>query len=365
MGMFEGVLLGNCAEIVEYTDENSVAVCNLASIALHKYVKFSGNKPYYDYEELGRVVRIAVRNLNKVIDKTHYPVPEGRSNNLDYRPIGLGVQGLADVFALFKTSWESELAKTLNKTIFECMYYYALDESAELAKQVGSYSKFEGSPASQGQLQYHLWGVEPLSNQPNTQVTLDWDSLIVKVKQGLRNSLLIALMPTASSSQLLGSNEAFEPFTSNIYTRSTQSGEFIVVNKYLYKDLKQLGLWTKDIVDQIITANGSVQELVEIPLQIRERYKTVWEYSQKIVIDLAADRAPFVDQTQSMNLFVERPTYAKLSSMHLYGWKKGLKTGCYYIRSKAARDAVKFTISTSKTSSKAPKNDEGCLMCSA
>ncbi|NBV29442.1 hypothetical protein EBS02_10620, partial [bacterium] len=313
LGIFNGVCLGNCAEIVEYTDKASVAVCNLSSIALQKFVRTNGSTITYDFTELGRVVKIAVQNLNKVIDKTFYPVIEGKTNNLAYRPIGLGVQGLADVFALFKTPWGSELSKTLNRVIFEVIYYYACLTSCELAERDGSYSGFAGSPASSGLLQYHLWDTIPLTQQKSSLEwipQLDWDGLVEKCKKGMRNSLLIALMPTASSSQILNSTECFEPVTSNIYTRSTNSGEFIIVNKHLVRDLKEIGLWKKDVVDQIIAHNGSVQAIKAIPEEIRERYKTVWEISQKIIIDYAADRAPFVDQTQSMNLFLERPTHA-------------------------------------------------------
>lgn len=363
-----------CAEIVEYTDPQSVAVCNLASIALQRFVKPQGDGDRdvkFDFALLGSVVRIAVRNLNKVIDRTHYPVQEGKQNNLQYRPIGLGVQGLADVFAMMKVGWDDDQARQINRLIFECMYYYALDESAQLAQQYGAYSGFEGSPASQGQLQYHMWNETPWSSRENSQLQLDWEALRKKVQtQGLRNSLLIALMPTASSSQILQSNECFEPFTSNIYSRSTNSGEFLIVNKYLHQELKQRGLWDKSMVDKIIAANGSIQCIEEIPGELKHLFKTVWEIKQRTLIDLAADRAPFVDQTQSMNLFVERPTYAKLSSMHLYAWKKGLKTGSYYIRSRPARDAVKFTVSTSLPSPQVARKfvcvgAEGCESCSA
>ena len=367
LGMFDGVCLGNCAEIVEYSDAESCANCNLASIALHKFVKYDAtNKPYYDYDELGMVVQVAVENLNKVIDRTQYPIEIAKQNNLSYRPIGLGVQGLADVFALFKTEWGSTLSATLNRNIFATIYYHAVKCSNDLAKLHGSYSKFEGSPASQGQLQPHLWGMTTETLVSSTPPAEKWRGLIDDVKQfGLRNSLLVALMPTASTSQTLGSNECFEPFTSNIYTRSTDSGEFIIINKYLYRDLKELGLWSKELVDQIIQAGGSVQNLAIIPTPIRKRYKTVWEISQKIVIDFAAQRGPFVDQTQSMNLFVERPTYKVLSTMHMYAWKQGLKTGSYYVRSRPARDAVKFTVSSTTSALKAASVDEPCLMCSS
>ena len=376
MGMFNGVLLGNCAEIVEYTDPQSVAVCNLASIALHKFVKGDQDQKFFDFEAMVRVVRIMVRNLNKVIDRTHYPVTEGKSNNLSYRPIGMGVQGLADVFAMMGLSWEetkddgtkqiNSKAKALHNEIFATLYHTALDESANLAQEYGSYDKFEGSPASQGILQYHMWGIE-------NHGMFD-EAFVYKIKKGLRNSLLIALMPTASSSQILQSNECFEPFTSNIYSRSTNSGEFIVVNRHLHKDLKKLGLWNKTLVDQIIADNGSIQQLTDIPQEIRDRYLTVWEMSQKTIIDFAAERSPYVDQTQSMNLFIERPTFSKLSSMHMYAWKKGLKTGSYYIRSRPARDAVKFTIKSTSTQAQtvAPPvrkfvcvGAEGCENCSA
>jgi ribonucleoside-diphosphate reductase alpha chain len=324
--------LNLCMEIAEFTDDDSVAVCNLASIALPKFIQDND----FNFEELGRVVRIITRNLNKVIDNTFYPVKEAKSNNLLYRPIGIGVQGLADVFAILKYSWNSNEAKLLNRKIFETIYYYALDESANLG-QYNSYHNFYGSPVSQGILQYHMWETEPTT-------LYDWKGLIEKCKKGVRNSLLVAPMPTASTSQLLGWNEAFEPFTSNIYSRSTLAGDFMMVNKHLYKDLKEINLWNKDIVNKIIENNGSVQSIDEIPSNIKELYKTVWEISQKIIIDMAADRGAFIDQSQSMNIFIDHPTQAKLSSMHLYGWKKGLKTGSYYIRSKPARNAVKFTI---------------------
>ena len=352
MGMFNGVMLGNCNEINEYTDTDSVSVCNLASLSLPSFIKNNEGKKYYDFNELGRITKIAVRNLNKVIDKTYYPVEEAKNNNLSYRPIGLGIQGLADVFAMFRVSWGSELATKLNRLISEVMYYYALEESHEIAMNEGTYSAFIGSPISEGILQCDMWESIPLTEQGvvlfGENIKLDWEGLRKKCNKGVRNSLLIALMPTATSSQILGNNEAFECFTSNLYTRSTISGDFIMVNKHLAKHLKELGLWDKDMVNRIIEANGSVQGIEEIPRDIREIYKTVWEISQKIVIDYAADRGSFVDQSQSMNIFIEQPSYAKLSSMHLYGWKKGLKTGSYYIRSKPSSNAVKFTIMKDK-----------------
>ncbi len=375
-GLFNGVMLGNCAEIVEYTDPDSVSVCNLASVALPKFVNVSPTETTFDYSELMRVVRIMVRNLNKVIDRTNYPVPEGKDNNLKYRPIGIGVQGLADVFALFKTEWGSAKATELNRTISEVIYYAALDESCKLSQSHGPYEYFSGSPASKGILQYDMWGVTP--STISKSVPLDWDRLKASIIiHGLRNSLLCAYMPTASSSQILKCNECFEPFTSNIYSRSTNSGEFLIVNQHLYRDLKEIGLWTRELVDQIISGDGSIQHISEIPVEIRNRYKTVWEISQKILIDYAADRGAFIDQTQSMNLFMASPTYSKLSSMHLYGWKSGLKTGCYYLRSKAARNAVKFTVQNPSVTStteevKKPQNsrfkcigEAGCESCSA
>lgn len=367
-----------CNEIVEYTDTNSVAVCNLSSISLPSFVK-DGK---YNFSELGRIVKIAVKNLNNVIDRTYYPVVEAETNNLAYRPIGLGIQGLADVFSMFKLPWGSENATKLNRLISEVMYYYALEASHEFAiENEKVYSAFEGSPISQGILQYDMWGVTPLTKEGveifGETLKLDWEGLKEKCKKGVSNSLLLALMPTATSSQILGNNECFEPVTSNIYTRSTNSGDYIIVNKHLARDLKEIGLWNKDIVNKIIENNGSVQNVDEIPDNIKDIYKTVWEISQKIVIDYAADRAPFVDQTQSMNIFIDQPSYAKLSSMHLYGWKKGLKTGSYYIRSKPSRDAVKFTILKEK---KVPQlegkkyvkdgkeyicTDEVCVACSS
>jgi len=364
-----------CCEILEFTDTNSVAVCNLSSISLPSFIK-DGK---YNFSELGRIVKIAVKNLNNVIDRTYYPVVEAERNNLAYRPIGLGIQGLSDVFSMFKLPWGSENATKLNRLISEVMYYYALEASHEFAVENEKvYSAFEGSPVSKGILQYDMWGVSPLTKEGveifGETLKLDWEGLKKKCKKGVSNSLLIALMPTATSSQILGNNECFEPVTSNIYTRSTNSGDYIIVNKHLAKDLKSVGLWKKDIVNKIIENNGSVQSIDEIPAEIKEVYKTVWEISQKIVIDYAADRAPFVDQTQSMNIFIDQPSYAKLSSMHLYGWKKGLKTGSYYIRSKPSSNAVKFTILKEKKveGKKYVKdgkeyvcNDDVCVACSS
>jgi ribonucleoside-diphosphate reductase alpha subunit len=347
----------------------------LASLSLPSFVR-DGK---YDFKALGRVTKIAIKNLNNVIDITYYPVVEAETNNLAYRPIGLGIQGLADVFAMFKLPWGSENATKLNRLIAEVMYYYALEASHEIAIETTPYSAFEGSPVSKGILQYDMWGVEPLTKEGveifGDILELDWDKLKEKCKKGIANSLLIALMPTATSSQILNNNECSEPVTSNIYTRSTNSGDFIIVNKHLAKDLKSLGLWTKDIVNRIIENNGSVQNIDEIPVEIKEIYKTVWEISQKIIIDYAADRGSFVDQSQSMNIFIDQPSYAKLSSMHMYGWKKGLKTGSYYIRSKPSRDAVKFSILKEEKKEEGKKyilngkemicTDDVCVACSS
>ena len=367
-GMFNGILAGNCTEIVEYTDKNSVAVCNLASIALPKYVYYDkDNTPKFNFKDLGRITEMITENLNLIIDKNFYPVKEAETNNLNYRPIGIGVQGLADVFAMFKYPWESAEAKKLNRLIFEVIYYHAVKKSHELSLTHGSYNAFEGSPISQGILQYDMWNQTPLSVNENEDVYLDWNKLKQDVKKGMRNSLLVAPMPTASTAQILGNNEAFEPFTSNIYSRSVLAGDFIVVNKHLYKDLKELNLWDKELVDKIIKNNGSVQTIEEIPENIRKVYKTVWEIPQRVLIDMAADRGAFIDQSQSLNVFIDRPTHSKLTSMHFYSWKKGLKTGSYYIRSKPAVEAVKFTIKQNEKVDK--KNvvctDEICTVCSS
>ncbi len=365
-----------CSEIVEYTDRNSVAVCNLASIALPRFYK-NGK---FDFDLLREVVRTTIINLNKIIDINFYPVKEAETNNLAYRPVGLGIQGLADLFAICKTPWGSDKAKLINRIVFECIYYYALEMSYELSQIHGSYSAFEGSPASQGILQYHMWNTEPLTKESHDSFihpVLDWDSLIERVKKGLRNSLLIACMPTASTAQILGNNESIEPFTSNIYSRNVLSGTFTIVNQHLYKDLKEKDLWTKRIVDSIISHDGSIQEIPEIPLDIKELYKTVWEIPQKVLVDYSIDRGAFIDQTQSLNIFMAHPTHAKLSSMHLYSWKNGAKTSNYYIRSKPSRNAVKFTIMETKETkeTKEVKQDikkkfvcvgeEGCLSCGA
>lgn len=323
-----------CHEIFEVSTPDETAVCNLSSIALPKMVKDG----HFDHQALYEVAYQAVFNMNRVIDNNHYPVEETRRSNMRHRPVGLGIQGLADTFILMRYPFDSEKAKMLNKEIFETMYFAALHASADLAKVEGTYETFEGSPASQGVLQFDLWGVTP-SNR------WDWNGLREKIAlHGLRNSLLLALMPTATTGQILGNNECFEPYTSNIYLRRVLSGEFVIVNKHLVNDLEQLGLWNEQIRHKIIAADGSVQHIPEIPEDIRDLYKTAWEISQKTIIDLAADRGAFVCQGQSMNLFVRDPNFAKMTSMHFYAWEKGLKTGMYYLRTQAASQAVKFTL---------------------
>jgi ribonucleoside-diphosphate reductase alpha chain len=310
-------------------------VCNLASIALPKYVK-DGE---FDFERLYEITRVVTRNLNKVIDINYYPIPEAERSNMRHRPIGLGVQGLADAFILMRMAFDSPEAKQLNKDIFETIYFAAMTESCALAEKHGAYETFKGSPLSKGMFQFDLWGVQPSKRW-------DWESLREKVKKiGVRNSLLVAPMPTASTSQILGNNECFEPYTANLYTRRTLAGEHIVVNKYLLHDLVRLGLWNEEMREAIMAANGSVQGIEDIPEEVRNMYKTAYELSQKVILDMAADRGAFICQSQSLNVFMEAPTFAKLSSMHFYAWQKGLKTGMYYLRSKAATDPIKFTLS--------------------
>jgi ribonucleoside-diphosphate reductase alpha subunit len=323
-----------CTEIIEYSDENETAVCNLASLSLPRFVE--GKK--FNFEKLVEVTKIVTRNLNKVIDGNYYPIPETKRSNERHRPIGLGVQGLADVFMMMGLPFESEMAKLLNVNIFESIYYAAMTASCELAKKDGAYQTFKGSPLSEGKFQFDLWNVAPSDRY-------DWAALRAEVMEhGVRNSLLLAPMPTASTSQILGNNECFEPYTSNIYNRRVLSGEFAVVNKHLLKDLGALNLWNDNMKQRIIAANGSVQNIEEIPADLKEIYKTVWEIKQKTVIDMSADRGAYICQSQSLNLFVEQPNFGKLSSMHFYTWKKGLKTGMYYLRTKAAADAIKFTV---------------------
>jgi ribonucleoside-diphosphate reductase alpha chain len=423
-----------CHEICEYTSKDEIAVCNLASIALPKFVeKDAEGKPTYNFEKFREVVKQVVKNLNKVIDYNYYPVKEAEYSNRKNRPVGIGCQGLSDTFAMMKMAFDSPEARVLNRRIFENMYYAALESSMELARKrkkhvqeykrllklgstnsgelteedkkrleelkrthwiideelklpaqyAGAYSSFVGSPLSEGKLQFDMWGAKS-----SPEMEAEWTQLRVDIlKHGARNSLLCALMPTASTSQVLGYNECFEPFTNNIYTRKTLAGTFVVVNKYLINDLLELGLWTSAMKDRIILADGSVQGIQEIPQEIRERYKTVWEMSQRVIIDMSAERGPFICQTQSQNLFVKNPTFKTLNSMHFYGWKAGLKTGCYYLRSQAKTSAQKFSVdmeqvrkenktdsNASKTESKElvktepteAKTEPGeCLMCSA
>src|SRR5210317_1982305 len=334
-----------CTEILEYTDKDETAVCNLASIALPKYVNEETRT--FDYEKLHEVTKTVTKNLNRVIDRNFYPVETARKSNMRHRPIGLGVQGLADVFILCRLAFDSDEAKEMNARIFETMYHAALEASSELAEVEGSYETFEGSPASQGVLQFDMWDGE-------TKLHYDWDALKERIKEkGLRNSLLMAPMPTASTAQILGNNECFEPYTTNIYLRRTLAGEFVVVNKHLVEDLKKIGLWSKEMKDLMVKAGGSIQNIVDIPDDIKNLYRTVWEIKMKDVIDMAAQRGRFIDQSQSMNLFMESPTLSKLSSMHMYAWKAGLKTGMYYLRSKAKARPIQFSL------------EPECVACSA
>lgn len=332
-----------CTEIIEYTAPDEVAVCNLASVALPKFVK-NGK---FDHDKLFEVAYVMTKNLNKIIDHNYYPLPEARNSNMRHRPIGLGVQGLADAFILMRFPFDSEEAKKLNKEIFETIYYAAMTASKDLAKEDGPYETYEGSPVSKGEFQYDMWGVTPSDRW-------EWDILKDEVKQhGVRNSLLLAPMPTASTAQILGNNECFEPYTSNVYTRRVLSGEFIVVNKHLLRDLVKLGIWNDSLKNKIMAANGSIQNIDEIPENIKEIYKTAWEISQKAIIEMAADRGAYICQSQSLNIFMENANFGKLTSMHFYGWEQGLKTGMYYLRTKAATDAIKFTLD--KAVNEAPK----------
>ncbi|TGM67099.1 ribonucleoside-diphosphate reductase subunit alpha [Leptospira meyeri] len=364
-----------CTEILEFTSPDEVAVCNLASVALPKFV-FEGK---FLFDKLYEIVYQMTVNLNRIIDENYYPVPEAKNSNLKHRPIGIGVQGLADVFILLRMAYESEAAKKLNIQIFETIYFAAMTASKDIAKEEGFYPSFPGSPLSQGIFQFDLWNVKPTG-------LWDFESLRKEVVQyGTRNSLLVAPMPTASTSQILGNNECFEPYTSNIYSRRVLSGEFIIVNKHLLHDLIELGLWNSEIKNQIIAAGGSIQSIPSIPDSIKEIYKTVWEMKQRSLIDMARDRGAFICQSQSLNLFVENPTVSKLTSMHFYAWKQGLKTGMYYLRTKAASQAIQFTIEKEQIqktkeiiSNPTPTNkkdvdsefvgescsmEEGCLVC--
>ena len=347
-----------CTEIMEYTNADEVAVCNLASLALPRYVSSGG----FDFQKLYEVTKIVTRNLNKIIDGNYYPIPETKTSNDRHRPIGLGVQGLADVFLLLRLPFESPEARRLNKDIFETIYFASMEASMDLAKEQGAYSSFAGSPLSEGKFQFDLWQVVPSDRW-------DWEKLRQEVMtHGVRNSLLLAPMPTASTSQILGNNECFEPYTSNIYNRRVLSGEFVVVNKFLLKDLIELGLWNPTMKNKLIAENGSVQNITEIPTELKELYKTVWEIKQKTIIDMAAERGAFICQSQSLNLFMAEPNLAKLTSMHFHAWKSGLKTGMYYLRTKAAVDAIKFTVDTQLLLGQSQvacslDNPEECLAC--
>ena len=355
-----------CTEILEYTSPDEVAVCNLASISLPKFI----NNGVFNFEKLHDVTRVITRNLNKIIDINYYPVKEAENSNFRHRPIGIGVQGLADAFIMLRQPFDSPGAKQLNKDIFETIYHAAILESNVLAQKDGAYQTFKGSPASEGILQFDMWNVTPSDRY-------DWKALKKEVKStGLRNSLLLAPMPTASTSQILGNNECIEPYTSNMYTRRTLSGEYIIVNKHLLKDLITQNLWDEDMKERLMASNGSIQDFPDVPQDLKDLYKTVWEISQKAIIDLAADRGAYVCQSQSLNLFVENPNFGKLTSMHFYAWQKGLKTGMYYLRSKAAVDPIKFTLSDKHQKKYTSKEQEaemaegevctmedGCLMC--
>jgi len=336
-----------CTEIIEYTDKDETSVCNLASIALPKYV--NKETKTFDYDKLHEVTKTVTKNLNRVIDRNFYPVETARRSNMKHRPIGLGVQGLADVFILCGLQFDCEESRLMNAHIFETIYHAALEASSELAEIDGSYETFKGSPASEGILQPDMW-----EGETKFSGRYDWDAMRERVKtKGLRNSLLLAPMPTASTAQILGNNECFEPYTTNIYLRRTLAGEFVVVNKHLVDHLKNVGLWSKEMKDLMVKAGGSIQNIVDIPDDIKKLYKTVWEISQKCIIDMAADRGRFIDQSQSMNLFMESPTMSKLSSMHMYAWKQGLKTGMYYLRSKAKARPIQFSL------------EPDCVACSA
>ena len=330
-----------CTEIMEYTAPDEVAVCNLASINLSKFVdeEVEGG---YDFQRLYEITKIVTRNLNKVIDQNYYPVPEARNSNMRHRPVGLGVQGLADAFLLLRLPFESDEARTLNRDIFETMYFAAVEASMEMAKEEGAYETFKGSPISEGKFQFDLWNVKPTARW-------DWDKLREQViEHGVRNSLLLAPMPTASTSQILGNNECFEPYTSNIYSRRTLSGEYVVVNKHLLRDLNNLGIWSEDLKNAIVANNGSIQNVSGMPDELKELYKTSWEIKQRCLLDMAADRGAYIDQSQSLNVFIQDANYSKLTSMHFYGWEKGLKTGMYYLRTRPAAEPIKFTVDVTK-----------------
>jgi ribonucleoside-diphosphate reductase alpha chain len=350
-GIFNGILTSQCTEIIQYSDDNETAVCNLASIALPTFVDVSSNI-HFNYEKLHDVTKIITENLNRIIDINYYPTTKTKTSNLRHRPIGIGIQGLADVFLLFGLAFTSDTAKQINRDIFETIYHAALEKSCELAENEGWYETFPGSPASKGILQFDMWGIDPGS------IRYDWTSMKNRIqKSGLRNSLLLAPMPTASTSQILGFNECIEPITSNIYSRRTLAGEFILVNKYLMQDLIALDLWNETLKNNIIQNNGSVQHIETIPVEIREKYRTVWEIPMKHLIDMSADRGAFICQSQSLNLWLEDPNYNTLTSMHFYAWQKGLKTGIYYLRRRPKHQAQQFTIE--------PEKAGVCEMCSS
>ena len=347
-----------CTEIVEYSSAEETAVCNLASCCLPRFIE-NGE---FNYDKLGYITRVMVRNLNNVIDNSYYPVEEARRSNMRHRPIGIGVQGLSDVFIKLRYPFDSDSAKDINKNIFETMYYYALNESCELAKKLGKYESYDGCPVSNGILQFDMWGVTPSDRY-------DWVELKEEIKKyGIRNSLLLAQMPTASTSQIMGNSESIDPIESNVYNRRTMAGEFTCVNRHLIHDLHKLGMWDMNTMNEIIKNDGSIQNMEKIPKETRDLYKTVWEISQKHVIDMAADRGAFICQSQSMNLSIRTPNYKNLSSMYMYGHKKKLKTGVYYLRSKPSSSAVKVALPVTGTMTKVTKeqgDDEGCLMCSS
>ncbi len=347
-----------CTEIMEYSDDKEYAVCNLASIGLPKFVEYDDDKkPYYNYKKLNNITQIITENLNKIIDINYYPVPETKKSNLKHRPIGIGVQGLADVYILMRVAFDSPEAEMINRNIFETIYYASLQKSNELATTLGTYDSYEGSPISKGILQFDMWNIKPESGLWN------WEELRESIKKnGVRNSLLIAPMPTASTSQILGNNECIEPFTSNLYTRKTSAGEFVMINKHLIKDLIELELWNEDMKNKIVFNNGSIQKIFGIPEDIKNIYKTVWEIKQKKILDQAIGRGPYIDQSQSLNIHIANPNRNMLSSMHFYGWKGGLKTGSYYLRTKAASQAKQFSLNPEDVK-RYEKENEDCLMC--
>ena len=345
------VVVHNCTEIIEYSSPEETAVCNLASIALPKFVVGKGKKAYFDFDALKDIAYTATINLNRVIDVNYYPTKETKKSNMLHRPIGLGVQGLADTFAMLKIPFDSQIAKNLDREIFETIYYGAMEASVDLAEKEGAYESFKGSPLSEGKFQFDLWGVKP-SNEER------WNNLKAKIKKtGLRNSLIIAIAPTATIASIVGSYEAIEPQISNLFKRETLSGEFMQVNKYLVNDLKALGLWNEELRNEIKISEGSIQNIDQIPQNLKDLYKTVWEVPMKALVDMAADRGAYIDQAQSLNLFIESPTIGKLSSMYMYAWKRGIKT-TYYLRSRPATSIAKTTVKSSeaKTTSSGPSN---------